>query len=191
MKAANQPVLEQVALIVRKCLEEGFPVEIEGLGTFRPEGGSRIEFLPETRRKVFIAYVEEDFAAAERLYNALAAQGYDPWLDRKKLLPGQNWPRSIERTIEISDFFIACFSQRGVTKRGYFHSELRYALDCASRLPLGEIFFIPVRLDECRVPEQVARQLQYVDLFPDWEKGFARVLSVMRKAGRKRGKRAA
>jgi len=116
--------------------------------------GGGIEFVPESRRKVFIAYTEEEYRTAEKLYRALEDEGFDPWLDKKKLLPGQNWPRSIERTIETSDFFLACFSRRGVNKRGYFHSELRYALDCASRLPFGEIYFIPVRLDNCRVPAE-------------------------------------
>ncbi len=176
--------------MVRKCLEEGFPVEIEGLGRFRKDARG-IRFTPEMRPRVFIAYVEEEFALAEKLYHALEAEGMDPWLDKKKLLPGQNWPRSIERTIEVSDFFIALFSRRGVCKRGYFHSELRYALDCASRLPLGEIYFIPVRLDDCRVPPLIAREIQYVDLFPSFQSGFARIMRVMRKAMKVRGRLAA
>ena len=184
MTATNKPYLHQVALVVRKCLEEGYSVEIEGLGMFRSDPGGGIEFVAELRPKVFIAYVEEEYPAAKKLYEQLEGAGFDPWLDKKKLLPGQNWPRSIERTIEISDFFIACFSQRGVSKRGYFHSELRYALDCASRLPLGEIYIIPVRLDDCPVPPQIARRIQYVDLFPNWDAGFARILSVIRKASR-------
>lgn len=191
MMSTDAASFEQVVQLIRKCIAEGFPVEIEGLGVFRPGARGGIEFIAETRRKVFIAYVEEEYQAAERLYEALEANGFDPWLDKKKLLPGQNWPRSIERTIEISDFFIACFSQRGVSKRGYFHSELRYALDCASRLPLGEIYLIPVRLDDCPVPVPIARHIQYVDLFPDWDQGFARVLSVMRRAGTQRNRPAA
>ena len=42
-------------------------VEIDGLGVFRRgEGG--YEFLPSTGAKVFLAYVQEDAAFAERLY---------------------------------------------------------------------------------------------------------------------------
>ena len=191
MAETNESFFHQVALVVRKCLEEGYPVEIEGLGMFRLDAAGGIEFVAEMRPKVFIAYVEEDYVAVEKLCQDLAAHGFDPWLDKKKLLPGQNWPRSIERAIEVSEFFIACFSRRGVSKRGYFHSELRYALDCASRLPLGEIYVIPVRLDDCPVPRQIARQIQYVDLFPCWESGFARILSVLRKASKARKKPAA
>ena len=182
----QDPAMEEVAAILRRCLEDGFPVEIEGLGLFRRSAAGKVEFVPEKRPKVFIAYSEEDFAHAELLFELLAAYGFDPWLDKKRLLPGQNWPRAIENAISVSDFFIACFSRHGVTKRGHFHSELRYALDCASRIPVGAIYFIPVRLDNCQVPARITREIQYVDLFPAWDKGFERVLSALRKAGRTR-----
>ena len=182
---------EQVMAIVLRCLKQGSAVEIEGLGVFRRNRTGMVDFVAETRPKVFIAYVDEDHDQASRLFDSLTAAGFDPWLDKRKLHPGQNWPRSIERAIDVSDFFVACFSQHGVTKRGHFHSELRYALDCASRLPLGEVYFIPVRLDECAVPARIVRELQYVDLFPDWAKGFTSVLSILRKAGRFRNQQAA
>ena len=133
--------------ILRQCLEEGSAVEIDGLGVFHPGSGG-YEFYPSAGQKVFIAYVEEDRACAGRLYDALKASGFEPWLDRKKLLPGQNWPRAIERAIEVSDFFVACLSRRALQKRGAFQTELRYALDCARRQPLDHVYFIPLRLEE-------------------------------------------
>jgi hypothetical protein len=72
-----------------------------------------------------------------------------------------------------------------MSKRGTFHSELRYALLCAQKIPLDEIFFIPLRLDECTVPRRIANQVQYVDLFPDWETGLHRVIAVMKKQAAK------
>jgi len=38
---------------------------------------------------------------------------------------------------------------------GGFQAEIRYALDCARRIPLDEIFVVPVRLDACRVPRSI------------------------------------
>jgi hypothetical protein len=177
---------DQVAALLRRCLEHGSRVEIDGLGLFRPAVRGRFEFVPQTRPRVFIAYAQEDAAAAQRLYQGFLKHGYQPWLDRKKLLPGQNWPRAIEEAIEVSDFFVACFSRQAVGKRGWFQSELRYALDCARRLPLEEIYIIPARLEECRVPARISRELQYVDLFPDWEKGFRGMLAAMRRRPAKR-----
>jgi hypothetical protein len=183
MKAAETLTGQVTALLVR-LIREGRPVEVEGLGTFRLGQSGTVEFVADTRPRVFIAYADENYRDAERLFEDLTQQGFDPWLDKKKLLPGQNWPRAIERSIEVSDFFVACFSQLGVVKRGHFHSELRFALDCASRLPLGEIFFVPVRLDECPLPTQISRQLQYVDLFPNWDKGMKRLLRALRRRKR-------
>ena len=47
-------------------------------------------------------------------------------------------------------------------------------------MPPNDIFFIPVRFDVCRVPLTIARTIQYVDLFPDWDRGLHRVLSTVR-----------
>ena len=171
----------QVARIVRRCLAEGSSVEIDGLGTFVPDTGKGFRFLPRNRPKVFVAYVQEDAAEADRVFQALEASGFEPWLDRRKLLPGQNWLRSIEDAIDTSDFFMACLSRNSVRKKGGFQAEIRYALDCTRRVPLDEIFLIPARLDACSVPARIQREIQYIDLFPDWERGFRRVVTAMRR----------
>jgi hypothetical protein len=176
----------KVARLVWQILQEGQPVEIEGLGTFWLNGQGQVEFTAFPKPKVFLAYVVEDVRAAERLYAALQLAGADPWMDRKRLLPGQNWPRSIEQAIAVSDYFIPCFSRRAVGKRGQFQSELRHALDCARGMPLDHVFLIPVRLDDCSVPRRIQRETQYVDLFPDWVEGVARVVSSIRSAYRRR-----
>jgi hypothetical protein len=130
---------------------------------------------------VFIAYAKEDRAVATRLYRTLKKHGLEPWMDEQRLLPGQNWPRAIERAIEMSDYVLMCFSRRSVGKRGFFQSELRYALDVAAYMPLGQIFLLPVRLSDCEVPIEIARETQYIDLFPDWEVGIKALVTVMTK----------
>jgi hypothetical protein len=149
------------------------------LGTFLPSRDKIFEFIPSTKPRIFVAYVEEDLEHAIRLYADLEAAGYLPWMDRKELLPGQNWPRCIERAIQTCDFFIPCFSRHAARKRGTFQAELRYALDCAKFLPLDSIYMVPVRLDACTVPARIAREIQYVDLFPDWTDGVRRVVRTI------------
>ena len=46
-------------------------------------------------------------------------------------------------------------------------------------MPLDEIFIVPVRLDNCRVPRSIQREFQYIDLFPDWERGIRRLTKMM------------
>jgi TIR domain len=189
MKDDSAALQRRIGRIVREALEHGSAVDIDGLGTFLPDRGRGLRFVAQTRQRVFIAYVEEDLEHAKNLYRAFEKHGFRPWLDKKKLMPGQNWPRAIETAIQTSDFFVACFSKRATTKRGTFHSELRYALNCASKVPLDEIFFIPVRLDCCVVPGRIARKIQYVDLFPDWETGVDRVIAVLRRQQQNRRKK--
>ena len=176
---SNLTPARHVARILRRALENGAAVEIDGLGTFLPGESNGFRFVAQDSPRIFIAYVEEDLGAAKKLYSAFEERGFRPWLDKKKLMPGQNWPRAIEDAIRTTDFFVACFSRRSTTKRGSFHSELRYALSCAAMVPLDEIFFIPVRFEECLVPARISKKIQYVDLFPNWEAGLSKVVAII------------
>jgi hypothetical protein len=173
---------EGIVKVLRRSLERGRSVEVEGLGVFRAASRRGYRFVPEARPRVFIAYVQEDLTLARKLCDGLKASGCAPWLDKDQLLAGQNWPRAIERAIGISDAFVACFSRLSVVKRGQFQCELRYALDCACGRPLEDLFLIPVRFEPCEVPRRIADHTQYVDLFPDWERGMNRVIRSARKA---------
>ena len=172
---------QQVAGIVLRAVAAGKAVEIDGLGIFYPDARRGFRFVPRALPQVFIAYGKEDEELARRLSEDLNRAGFSPWMDVRKLLAGQNWPRAIEAAIEISDFFVACFSANSVRKKGGFQSELRYALDCARQVPLDEIYIVPVRLDECAVPRTIQHELQYIDLFPDWDGGMERMLTMLRR----------
>jgi len=172
---------DAVARIVRECLEQGTAVEIDGLGVFQPLACGECEFLAYTQPRVFIAYVEENYDSAQRLYNELSHRGFSPWVDKKKLLPGQNWPRAIQRAIEVSDFVLLLYSRRAASKRGGFQAELRYAMECARKLPLDEVFIIPARLEVCKVPAKLTQEIQYVDLFPDWDKGLRKIIATIKR----------
>jgi hypothetical protein len=175
-------------LIVR-CLREGTPIEIDGLGQFGLQN-DEVVFQPNERTRVFLAYAEEDRATVRKLYEHLQNAGFEPWMDVEKLLPGQNWPRAIERAIDVTDFILVNFSHRSVTKRGHFQCELRHALDVADRVPLDDIFLVPVRLSECEIPPEIARVTQYIDLFPDYEVGFRALTNMMTAQMLKKRKRA-
>ncbi len=54
-------------------------------------------------------------------------------------------------------------------------------MDWARRMPLDEIFLAPVRLDDCKVPRSIQREVQYIDLFPDWQRGIRRLIHMMRR----------
>ncbi len=170
---------EDLAGIICRSLQRSPAVEIDGLGVFARDSFGRISFRDGNLPRVFIAYAVEDSDVADKLYSCLEARGCSPWLDRRKLLPGQDWPRRIQDAIENSDFFIGCFSSISVSKRGGFQVEVRQALECARKIPLDDVFLIPARLNDCKVPQRIQREFQYVDLFPDWEAGIARIMAII------------
>ena len=171
--------LKEFGKLVRDSLRRSRSVEIHGLGTFTQEKTGDISFRHSQNARIFISYAKEDAASAERLFKDLSAHGFAAWLDSHNLLPGEDWPHRIEDAIAGSDFFIACFSNRSVKKRGGFQAEIRYALHFAASVPLDEVYFIPVRLDDCTVPLRIQRETQYVDLFPCWDEGLHRILRII------------
>jgi TIR domain len=182
--------------LIARCLKEGSTIEIDGLGKFELQNED-VVFRPSNRIRVFLAYALEDRRMVQLLYDELQNAGFEPWMDTAKLLPGQNWPRAIQRAIEVSDFVLINFSHRSVEKRGHFQAELRYALDLANRVPLDDIFLVPVRLSDCEVPREIAERTQYVDLFPDHQAGIQVLTRMMtaqalkRSRRRRKGKKAA
>lgn len=188
MLSSRFPALERIAEIIRHSLERGETVDVSGLGRFQRNPSGRYEFAAESRPRVFLAYAVEDVRVVDRLFQALEGEGFDPWMDRKKLLPGQRWRKALRHAVRHSDYFVACFSRSSVRKRGGFQVELREALQCALAMPLEEIYFIPARLQACDVPEEIGREVQYVDLFPDFRGGVERIVETIRRqeAGRPR-----
>lgn len=131
-------------------------------------------------KRVFISYAHEDREVAIRIYKDLKSyQDLEPWLDIECLLPGQDWRAEIANAMKRSDYFLALLSTRSVTKRGFVQKELREALDLLQEFPEGQIFVIPIRLNDCVVPSEQLQRLHYIDLFPSWNKGWERVLGSL------------
>jgi hypothetical protein len=128
--------------------------------------------------QVFLLHARSDEETVRRLYTRLVHDGVNAWLDREKLLPGQDWEHEIRNAIYSSDIIIVCLSAAFVQQGGYRHEELRMALEKANVVPDGKIFIIPARLEECEMPESLHRW-QRVDLFE--AKGYKRLLSVLKK----------
>lgn len=102
--------------------------------------------------RIFLAHASEDKDRVIQLYERLEEGGYRPWLDKKDLIPGQNWRTVIPEIIRTSEVFIACISQNSVNKDGYIQNELRTALETYANKPQDSIYLIPLRLDDCPIP---------------------------------------
>jgi hypothetical protein len=103
--------------------------------------------------QIFLCHASEDKAAVETIYDRLKGLGYSPWLDKKDLLPGQRWRVEIPKALRASDYILICLSKASVAKRGYVQNEFKLALEVLQEIPEGTIYGIPVRLDDCPIPD--------------------------------------
>jgi hypothetical protein len=128
--------------------------------------------------KIFLCHASEDKAQVREVYHRLRAiDGFEPWLDEENLLPGQDWDYEVKRALKTSDFILIFLSCTSVAKRGYVQREMKLALDVWQELPEGTIHTIPVRLDDCDVPEQF-RRYHWTNLFAP--NGFDRIVRAIR-----------
>jgi hypothetical protein len=126
----------------------------------------------EKKLLVFISHASEDNAAAKRLTKRLKDDGFDPWLDLERLLPGQDWNLEIEKAMRESGAILLCFSKESVAKESYIQKEYKRAMRIQEEKPEGTIFVIPVRLDECELPFYL-REIQWVDYPEDYDRLLA------------------
>lgn len=113
--------------------------------------------------KVFFSYSRSDQVAVIKFYHQLKQIGWiDPWLDQENILPGKTWELEILKALEASDIVLVFLTNNSVTKAGYLHKEIKKIVDLAEMKPEGEVFIIPIRLDDCMVPRRL-QDLQWVD----------------------------
>jgi hypothetical protein len=127
--------------------------------------------------RIFLSYAREDEAQVRGVYRRLLDAGFDVWMDKIDLLPGQRWQQEIPHAIRSAAFILIFFSRNSVAKRGYIQREFRLALDTLEEMPPDAIHTIPIRLDDCEIPEQF-HHLQWSDLSEAGE--FDRIVQALR-----------
>src|SRR3954451_184987 len=130
--------------------------------------------------RLFLSYAREDVDRVRRFAAELRRTGIEPWMDDELKLAGR-WNTEIEDRIAACDLFLAIQSratQEGNATR-FFCKEWRLAHK-ASRC------FLPVRLEECRLPASLPKTLataiesyKHEDLFPTYEVGLRRILRCL------------
>ncbi|MBI3165705.1 MAG: toll/interleukin-1 receptor domain-containing protein [Chloroflexi bacterium] len=127
--------------------------------------------------KVFLCHAHADRDAVRALYTRLTNDGVDAWLDKEKLLPGQDWELEIKKAVREADVVVVCLSKQ-FNQAGFRQKEVRLALDTAMEKPEGEIFVIPARLEECDNLESL-RKWHWVDLFES--DGYIKLMQALQK----------
>lgn len=127
--------------------------------------------------RVFLIHAHEDGKMVRKLYNHLRQDGMETWMDVENLMPGQDWKNEIHKAILNSDAVIVCLTRAFNGQRGYRHQEVKLALRKTRALPKDDVFIIPVRLENCEMPESL-KHLHCVDLFR--KGGYKKLFGVLR-----------
>lgn len=128
------------------------------------------------RLRIFLSYVSADMSAVRDLYRRLRADGFDPWFDEENLLPGQAWQEAIPRAVRSADVVLVCLSRSSIASAGYVQKGIKLVLDVVEEQSEGAIFIIPVRLEECDIPDRL-RYLRGINLFE--ERGYERLVRAL------------
>lgn len=140
-----------------------------------------IRVRSESGTLVFLSYASEDLTVALRLHEKLSDEGFQVWIDKLSLIPGQDWKAEIVRAIRASNAFVALLSTNSVGKRGYVQKELRIGLEVLAEMPPSRIYLIPVRAEPCVPQHSVLSDLHWLDLFPDFDAGVQRLVATIRR----------
>lgn len=135
--------------------------------------------MPTTEKhplKVFLCHASTDKPKVRELYHFLKGLGINPWFDEEDLVGGQKWQDEIPKAIRASDVVIVCLTENSINREGYIQKEIKYALDIADEKPEGTIFIIPVRLDECQVPDRLSIY-HWVNLF---DREYSKLLGALK-----------
>ena len=83
---------------------------------------------------------------------------------------------------EKSSYVLILLSSCSIAKRGFVQHEIKEALKLSETFP-SAIFIIPIRLEDCESLVEL-EDLHWVDLFPEYDVGFTRLLKVLAPEGR-------
>ena len=129
----------------------------------------------EKRVSVFISYSRKDLEAAERLRDRLDANGFEAYLDKHDILPGEPWQERLGRLIESADTVVFLLSSDSIAS-----SICDWEVNEAERLAKRLLPVVIRDANDEQVPGRLKR-LNYIFMRSEEEEesGFAAIRSAL------------
>ena len=96
--------------------------------------------MAENSHSIFISYASPDRERVLPYFNWLEKQGFNVWIDCRRLKAGQNWDFEIKRALDKATFVLMFVSNLSYDRRGYLQRELKLALDKLSEKLIDDIY---------------------------------------------------
>lgn len=128
--------------------------------------------------QIFLSYPSEKLADARQVFQFIRHLGIETWFDKESLIGGQDWDRERAAAQRRADLTLLVCAPEIVDRRGVIQREIKEMLEQIEELPLGDIYIVPLRAEDFRLPPDLAK-FQYIDLFKDdWQVRVARSLKL-------------
>lgn len=115
---------------------------------------------------IFVSYARKDLERVGPICEKLKNQKFDLWFDQEGLIAGERWEDKIRDVINNSRIFLLFLSSSWVESRSYVQKELRIALEVLKEMPSDQVYIVPVRLDDCKVPPELS-DLHWMNVWDD------------------------
>lgn len=136
--------------------------------------------------QAFFSHVKEDKQQVTEIARAFELNGVSTWVDKDKLIPGQDFHEEIRKAIQSGSFYIDVYSKnRQERERTYANRELIIAIDELQQRGNKAGWYIAITLEECEVPDRDiganARlsNFQRAHLHTDWEGELHKLLRAV------------
>jgi hypothetical protein len=106
---------------------------------------------------IFISYSRLDLRFARELHTKLLNAGLPPWQDINEVDPGVRWADYTRAMLNKADHIILLLSHQSIHGIGFVREEFRWALERAAKFPKDVSFLIPLILDDCPIPPDIAQ----------------------------------
>ncbi|WP_218673890.1 toll/interleukin-1 receptor domain-containing protein, partial [Candidatus Entotheonella palauensis] len=135
-----------------------------------------------TMGPIILCHAFEDKKVVGRVYDALREAGFEVWIDPESVFGEFAWESDTDNCLRQAACMLVFLSKNSVRKIGSTHHEFGQLIDTWKDMPDGTIHTIPVRINDCQMPELLSR-LDHIDLFED--EGLEHVIRCLHENGSK------
>jgi hypothetical protein len=134
--------------------------------------------------QVFISHSSEDKPRVRKLANDLMREGISVWIDEAEIKIGDSILEKINQALLYSDVVLALLSKNSI-KSSWVRKEIETAF--SKNLEGASSLIIPVLLDSLESDEipPAIRNVKWVDLSKDYDKGFNELTRVLLRTPKK------
>jgi len=140
------------------------------------------QFSKKIKVFIFVAGKDIEKSIVKRLIQDLKSiEAIELFTLYEDVLPGENEELRILKEMEKSDKCLVLFSSF-ITRRSDENKYIKEACKIQDKVPDGEIFIIPIKLEDVELPQELKR-LKYYNLFQphDYDKVFDRIILAITK----------